>query len=147
MKTTDTSRTIETILALEQGINQRWNKGDVDGALEMYSEDVTYFDPLTEQRLEGRKAVETYFRQFFEGKLNILRNDFRNPQVIVSNDGDLAVLNYNLINIVPDGQGGEQPGTPWNSTQVYRLIEGQWRVVHVHWSFTRHPAAMQGLMA
>ena len=48
----------ETILALERGINERWNKGDVDGALEMYSEDVTYFDPLTEMRLEGRKAVE-----------------------------------------------------------------------------------------
>lgn len=147
MKTTDASKISETILGFEQGINERWNKGDVDGALEMYSEDVTYFDPLTEMRLEGRKAVEMYFRQFFEGKLNILRNEFPNPQVIVSDSGDLAVLNYNLINIVPDGQGGEKRGTPWNSTQVYRLINGQWRVVHVNWSFTRHPAAMQGLMS
>ena len=137
----------ETILALERGINERWNKGDVDGALEMYSEDVTYFDPLTEMRLEGRKAVEAYFRQFFEGKLNIARNDFPNPQVIVSDGGDLAVLHYNLRNFINDGQGGEKPGTPWNSTQVYRLIDGNWRVVHVNWSFTRHPAAMQGLMA
>lgn len=147
MKAADVSKITETILALEQGINERWNKGDVDGALEMYSEDVTYFDPLTEMRLDGRKAVEVYFRQFFEGKLNILRNELPNPQVIISDGGDLAVLNYNLVNIVPDGQGGEKPGTPWNSTQVYRLIDGQWRVVHVNWSFTRHPAAMQGLMA
>lgn len=57
------------------------------------------------------------------------------------------MLHYNLVNIVPDGQGGEKQGTPWNSTQVYRLIDGQWRVVHVNWSFTRHPAAMQGLMS
>ncbi len=145
--TANINQITETILSLEQGINQRWNKGDVDGALEMYSEDVTYFDPLTEMRLEGRKAVEAYFRQFFEGKLNILRNEFPNPQVIVSDGGDLAILNYNLLNIVPDGQGGAKPGTPWNSTQVYRLIDGQWRIVHVNWSFTRHPAAMQGLMA
>lgn len=137
----------KTILSLEQGINERWNKGDVDGALQMYSEDVTYFDPLTERRLEGREAVETYFRQFFEGKLNILRNEFPNPQVIVSDGGDLAVLHYNLVNIVPDGEGGEKQGTPWNSTQVYRLTGGQWRVVHVNWSFTRRPAAMQGLMS
>jgi ketosteroid isomerase-like protein len=67
--------------------------------------------------------------------------------VILSNGGDLAVLHYNLVNIVPDGQGGEKQDTPWNSTQVYRLIDGQWRVVHVNWSFTRHPAAMQGLMS
>ncbi|HEX7635677.1 MAG TPA: nuclear transport factor 2 family protein [Noviherbaspirillum sp.] len=144
---TDTSKITETILTLERAINERWNRGDVDGALEMYNEDVTYFDPLTEKRLDGRKAVEAYFRQFFEGKLNILRNDFLNPQVIVSDSGDLAVLNYNLVNYVADGNGGEKQGTPWNSTQVYRLIDGQWRVVHVNWSFTRHPAAMQGLMA
>lgn len=136
----------EAILASERAINDRWNRGDVDGALEAYSEDVTYFDPLTERRLEGRKAVGLYFRQFFQGKLNILRNEFPNPQVIVSDGGDMAVVNYNLINIVPDGAGGEKIGTPWNSTQVYRLIDGHWRVVHVNWSFTRHPAALQGLM-
>ena len=147
MKAANISKITETILILELGINERWNKGDVDGALEMYSEDVTYFDPLTEMRLEGRKAVEAYFRKFFEGRLNILRNEFPNPQVIVSDGGDLAVLHYNLVNIVPDGQGGEKQGTPWNSTQVYRFIDGQWRVAHVNWSFTRHPAAMQGLMA
>lgn len=143
--TTDVAKITETILALERGINDRWNKGDVDGALQMYSEDVTYFDPLTETRLDGRKAVEPYFRQFFEGKLDILRNEFPNPQVIVSQGGDLAVLTYNLRNILSDGHGGEKSGTPWNSTQIYRLIDGQWRVVHAHWAFTRHPAAMQGL--
>ena len=143
----DVGEITKTILALEQGINERWNKGDVDGALEMYSEEVTYFDPLTEMRLEGRKAVEAYFRQYFEGKLNILRNEFPNPQVIISDGGDLVVLNYNLRNVIGDGKGGEKPGTPWNSTQVYRFINGQWRVVHVNWSFTRHPAAMQGSMA
>lgn len=143
----DVSKITQTILALEQEINDRWGKGDVDGALDVYSEDVTYFDPITEVRMEGRKAVETYFRQFFEGKLNVLRNEIPNPQVIVCDGGDLAVLSYNLLNFVGDGQGGEKAGTAWNSTQIYRLINGQWRVVHVNWSFTRHPAAMQGLMA
>lgn len=146
MNPADNRRIAETILTLEQAINERWNKGDVDGALDMYSEDVTYFDPLTETRLDGRKAVEAYFRQFFEGKLNILRNEFLNPQVIVSAGGDFAVLSYNLVNILADEQGAEQQGTLWNSTQVYRLIGDQWRVVHVNWSFTRHPAALQGLM-
>lgn len=144
---TDHSKITETILSLEQGINERWNKGDVDGALEMYSENVSYFDPLTQTRLDGRKAVEPYFRQFFEGKLNILRNGFPNPQVIVSEGGDLAVLSYNLQNFLDDQHGGEKPGTPWNSTQVYRLEGGRWRIAHVHWSFTRHPAAMQGVMS
>lgn len=60
MKAANVSKITETILSLEQGINERWNKGDVDGALKMYSQDVTYFDPLTELRLEGLKAVEAF---------------------------------------------------------------------------------------
>ncbi len=142
---TDADKLAETILALEQAALERWNRGDVDGSLELYAEDVTFFDPITETRLDGREAVARYFRQFFEGKLNILRSDLPNPQVIVG--GDMAVLTYNLANFSRGADGAEVAGTPWNSTQVYRRIEGKWRVVHVHWSFTRHPAAMQGLMA
>lgn len=143
----DVSKITETILELERSINDRWGQGDVDGALEIYSEDVTYFDPLTEMRLEGRKAVEAYFREFFEGKVDVLRGEYPNPQLIIGDSSDLAVLSYNLINIISDGKGGEKPGTPWNSTQVYRLMNGKWRIVHVNWSFTRHPAAMQSIMA
>ena len=147
MSITDHEKISETIVALELGINERWNRGDVDGALEIYADDVSYFDPLTERRLDGKPAVEAYFRQVFEGKLNILRNELPNPQVIVSAGGDMAVATYNLLNFVADGDGGEKAGTVWNSTQVYRLIDGEWRVSHVNWSFTRHPAALQGLMA
>ena len=48
----DVSKITATILALEKNVNVRWNKGDVDGALALYSEDVTYLDPLTEVRLD-----------------------------------------------------------------------------------------------
>lgn len=137
----------ETILKIEHSINERWNKGDVDGALEAYADDVTYFDPMTEKRLDGKKVVGPYFRQFFEGKLNILRNEYSNEQVIVSDNGDMAVATYNLLNFVRDENGNEKAGTKWNSTQVYRLIDGIWKVVHVNWSFTRHPGALQGLMS
>jgi uncharacterized protein (TIGR02246 family) len=141
----DANNITETILALERAAMERYNKGDVDGPLEIYAEDVTYFDPITETRLDGHATVAQYFRAFFEGKLDIPRYEIPNPQVIVS--GDIAVLTYNLANYIRGEDGAEKAGAPWNSTQVYRRIDGQWRVVHVHWSFTRHPAAMQGLMA
>ena len=77
----------------------------------------------------------------------LLRNELPNPLVIVSDSGDLAVVSYNLLDFVADGAAARTAGRPWNSTRVYRLIEGSWGVVHVNWSLTRHPAAMQGLMA
>ena len=144
---TDKSGIADIIVAQELAINERWNRGDVDGAVDAYTDDVTYFDPITERRLDGKPAVEAYFRETFEGKLNILRNELPNPQVIVADGGDTAVATYNLLNFLPDASGGEKAGAAWNSTQVYQLIDGKWRVVHVNWSFTRHPAAMQGLMS
>ena len=143
MKTESDSIT-ETIVALERESLECWNKGDIDGTVEHYAEDVTYFDPLVETRCDGRAKVAAYFHDVFAGRIDIPRYEMLNPQVIVGRD--LAVLNYNLVNYVRGKEGAEEAGTPWNSTQVYRRIDGHWRVVHVNWSFTRHPAARQGLM-
>ena len=99
---------------------------------------MTYFDPLTATRLDGWQALAEYFRTFWAGKVRIARSEILNPQVIT--DGNLAVLSYNLVNYIHAADGSETEGTRWNSTQVYRRTDGQWRVVHVNWSFTRHPA-------
>lgn len=134
----DMNEITETILSLERGALDRWNNGDIEGQLKFYAEDVTYFDPLTATRLDGWQAVAEYFRTFWAGKVRIARSEILNPQVI--SDGNLAVLSYNLVNYIHAADGSETEGTRWNSTQVYRRTDDQWRVVHVHWSFTRHPA-------
>jgi ketosteroid isomerase-like protein len=59
---TDDLPVAEAIVALEHSSIERWNRGDVDGCLEIYADDVSYFDPVTEKRLDGRQAVERYFR-------------------------------------------------------------------------------------
>jgi ketosteroid isomerase-like protein len=74
---------------------------------------------------------------------HIVRSEYRNPQTIVSDGGDLAVLTYNLNSFVGDEAGGEKLHVSWNCTEVYSRIEANWRIVHSHWSFTQHPAIMQ----
>ncbi len=128
----------QTILSLERSALDCWNKGDIEGQLKFYADDVTYFDPLTATRLDGWQALAEYFRTFWAGKVRIARSEILNPQVLT--DGNLAVLSYNLVNYIHAADGSETEGTRWNSTQVYRRTGGQWRVVHVNWSFTRHPA-------
>jgi uncharacterized protein (TIGR02246 family) len=135
---TDVDTISARILKLERYANERWNHGDVEGPLEIYAEDVSFFDPITENRLDGRPAVAEYFRTLWAGKVHIDRYEMTNPQVVT--DGDLAVLSYNLVNYIRAKDGSEKVGTRWNSTQVYRRTGDQWRVVHVHWSFTKHPA-------
>jgi len=135
---TDINTITETILSLERHTNERWNSGDIEGSLDIYADDVTFFDPITEKRLDGREAVAEYFRAVWAGKVRIDRYEMLNPQV--ATDGSIAVLTYNLVNYVHAPDGSEKVTTRWNSTQVYRRTGEQWKVVHVHWSFTKHPA-------
>jgi uncharacterized protein (TIGR02246 family) len=135
---TDIDAITQTIVALEHQALNTWNKGDVEGQLKCYADDVTYFDPITAKRLDGLPAVAEYFRTVWAGKVDIPRYEMLNPQV--STGTHLAVLTYNLVNYARAADGSEKTSTQWNSTQVYRRIGDQWRVVHVHWSFMKHPA-------
>lgn len=139
--TPDVSKITETVLAIENSINARWNNGDCTGFLEAYREDVTYFDPLTERCLVGRQAVKGHFDKYFTGK-PVVRSDQFDPQVVVNDAGDIAILTYNLQNYLEGTEAELQPIPLWNCTQVYRLADGKWNIAHNHWSFARLPAVV-----
>lgn len=126
----------EAILTLERSLNERWSSGDSSGYLDNYHEDISYFDPLTETLLAGRSAVVEHLSKLYKNP-HIVRNEYLNPHVIASDGGDLAVLSYNLNTFVSNGSGGEKMLRAWNSTEVYRMIDGQWRIVHSNWALTK----------
>ena len=140
----DVSNIAEMILGLERSANERWNKGDCTGYFELYSEDLTYFDPVAAGVLVGRKAVEAHIRGLYKNP-HVVRSEYLNPEVTVSEDGQMAVLSYNLRNFIVDEAGGEKIQTHWNSTEVYRRSSEKWRIVHSHWSFVQLPAIMQNV--
>jgi ketosteroid isomerase-like protein len=127
----------DQIILLERAALDRWGKGDPGGFLELYANDVSYFDPLTAARLDGHQAMSEYYRPW-AGKINVDRYEMLNPQVVV--EGNMALLTYNLVNYVQDADGVESTGSCWNSTTVFQRRAGLWRTVHSHWSFTRHTA-------
>jgi ketosteroid isomerase-like protein len=131
----DPKKIAETIIELERSLNERWSIGDCDGYLNTYNEDIVYFDPLTESLLIGRDAVVNHIRSLYKNP-NIVRNEYLNEHVIVSDGGDLAVLSYNLKSYVADEKEGEALLRAWNSTEVYRLVEDTWRIVHSNWALT-----------
>ena len=87
----DVSNIAEMILGLERSANERWNKGDCSGYFEIYSEDLTYFDPVAAGILVGRKAVEAHILGLYKNP-HVIRSEYLNPEVAVSDDGQLAVL-------------------------------------------------------
>ena len=139
----ESAATADHIVILERAALDRWGSGDPDGFLELYAADVTYFDPLTEKRVDGHGAMAEYYRPWV-GKIKIPRYEMLNPHVVVG--ADLAVLTYNLVNYVVDATGVESIGACWNSTVVYRRTGVAGKSLHSHWSFTRH-AAFQTMTA
>ncbi|WFU79243.1 nuclear transport factor 2 family protein [Bradyrhizobium sp. CIAT3101] len=133
---TEVKKISETLLDLERSLNERWSTGDCHGYLDNYHEDISYFDPVVEKILVGRKSVVEHLLKIYKNP-HIVRNEYLDPHLIVSEGGDLAVLSYNLNTFVASQAGGEQPLRAWNSTEVYRLVDGQWRIVHSNWALTK----------
>jgi ketosteroid isomerase-like protein len=132
----DKEATGATILELEKSCNERWSTGDNRGYLDNYAEEITYFDPVLETLLVGKEAVVAHIESIYADP-HIVRSEYRSPAVNVSDGGDFAVLAYNLDTYVKDENGQEQRLRAWNATEVYRLLDGQWRIVHSNWAFTQ----------
>lgn len=121
----------ETIIALEKGALEKWNQGDPSGYLDLSADDVTYFDPSIEQRLDGLDNLKRYYEPI-KGTVNVSKYEMLNPKVTPTNN--MAVLTFNLHSYKDDNV------SKWNCTEVYRLEpNGQWKIVQTHWSFFLKP--------
>jgi ketosteroid isomerase-like protein len=121
----------QTLLALENEALTRWCAGDPSGYLEISAEDVVYFDPFVDRRLDGLAALTAYYESV-RGKISAERFEIRNPHVQAV--ADMAVLSFNFVSFARDGSPFR-----WNCTEVYRRssASGQtWRIIQSHWSFT-----------
>lgn len=126
------------IVALERAALDRWIRADPDGYLSLYAQDVTYFDPFRDKRADGLAELEEWTGAMRGVKLPFTepRYDLINPVVQV--EGHIAVLTFNLVNYgKPSGSALEAVLARWNATEVYREVDGAWRIVHTHWSFTQ----------
>jgi ketosteroid isomerase-like protein len=118
----------EVVLRLERAALDRWGKGDPEGFLEISDAEVVYFDPLEPRRVDGIEALRRRYGPL-RGKIKINRYELIDPRVTVS--ADLALLTYNFVS------HGDAGAMRWNATEVYRCREGQWRIIHSHWSLTQ----------
>jgi ketosteroid isomerase-like protein len=123
----------QAIIDLERAALDRWGKGDPDGYLEIMAPEVTYFDPSTPARRDGRDALKPLL-DIIRGRLSIDSFEIIEPKVIRS--GDMAILSLNLISRGASFNGSPKRDAKWNITEVYRRIDGSWKIVHSHFSNT-----------
>lgn len=119
----------EKIIAMEKTALDRWNHGDPSGYLEIYADDVCYFDSTTEARIDGLENLTKYYESL-RGKVHVDKDEMINPKVQAVEN--MAVLTFNLISHVGDKK------RKWNCTEVYCKEEnGDWKIIQSHWSLTK----------
>jgi ketosteroid isomerase-like protein len=118
----------KAIIALEKEALDRWGKGDPSGFLEISAEDVCYFDPFIEKRIDGKNQLSELYEEI-RGKIKIDRYELINPQVKLL--ANAAILTFNYVSYT-----GKQESR-WNCTEVYRYKDDGWQIIQTHWSFTK----------
>lgn len=118
----------ETIIAIEKKALEQWNQGNPSAFLEISADDVVYFDPFMEQRLDGLEKL-TKLYESLRGQIKVDKYEMINPKVQAA--GEMAVLTYNYVAYFDQGE------LKWNCTEVYRLDNKQWRIIQTHWSVTK----------
>ncbi len=124
---TDQQNVLETILAQSRPALDRFYNGDPFGYAELFADELTYFDPATEARLDGISALKDHYAPV-EGKINVPRYEVLNPEIQLH--GDIGVVTFNLHEYASDGPASLR----WNATEVYRRFGEEWRIIHAHWS-------------
>jgi ketosteroid isomerase-like protein len=123
----------DAIITLERGALDRWVNADPGGYLALYANDVSYFDPARERRVDGLAAM-TELLEPIRGAFKAGSYEMIGPRV--QRAGTMAMLTYNLASRATGPDGKPMTGR-WNSTAVYAQVDGRWKIVHSHWSFTQ----------
>jgi hypothetical protein len=118
----------EAIIAIEKSALDKWGKGDPSGFLEISAEDVCYFDPFIEMRVDGKKQLSVLYEEI-RGKIQIDRFELLNPKVQLLDNA--VVLTFNYVSYTGELQNR------WNCTEVYKMIDNKWQIIQTHWSFTK----------
>jgi hypothetical protein len=116
------------IIDLEKAALERWGRGDPSGFLEICADEVVYFDPYLERRIDGLAALKEYYEDL-RGKVFFDRFELLNAKV--QENRGLAVLTFNYISYT--GQKADR----WNCTEVYMLFDARWKIIQTHWSYTQ----------
>jgi len=121
------------IIEKEKAFLDEWGKGHTMIFPDNSTDEITYFDPSLEKRINGKKEFIELLKPI-ENKFTIERYEMIDPKVQVH--GDVALLSYNLVDYSKDQHGAEKKFL-WNSTEVYKRLNDDWRIIHSHWSFTK----------
>jgi len=126
---------MDNILRIEDSAMEEWRKGNPMRWVEISADDIIYIDPGLTAPIVGKKAYVPYLEPL-KGKIFNDASEYANPRV--ASFGKTAVLTYNYHSLNKKPGGQYERTSFWNTTEVYRQIGDEWKIIHAHWSYIQH---------
>ena len=110
--------------------------GSIAEEMATVADDYTEFNPDYPVRLDGKTANSKLYEASERDGTKPVAADMMDPKVQVY--GDVAILTYSYtgVNQMKDGKTKASSG---KSTRVYARQNGQWKLVHAHFSSVEIP--------
>ena len=118
----------QKIIELEKEALNEWSSGNASGYSKNASADYTYTDNLgATELIVGKDKVLKYVGTAFA---NLPEHKYEMYQPHVQYYDDTAILGYQYHPFTLEGD----PSTKWSASVVYKLMDGEWKMVHAHWT-------------
>ena len=126
---------MDDIFTIEDSAMEEWRKGNPMKWIEIAADDVIYIDPGLTAPIVAKAAYAKYLEPL-KGQVLYDKSEYVSPTVALY--GNTAVLTYNYHSLSKKPDGEFRRTSFWNTTEVYRLIGEEWKIIHTHWSFIQH---------
>ena len=121
------------ILSLEQEQVEAFNKGDIEKILSYFDPDIVGFSSTKHDRFVGLEDLRKTFEYYLQ-KTSKLEYSISDPSVQVF--GDTAVLSFYWLAVMVFGKTRRE--VQGRGSHMYRKINGEWKIVHEHFSRAHH---------
>jgi ketosteroid isomerase-like protein len=121
------------VLSLEQEQVEAFNKGDIDKILSYYDPDILGFSSTKHDRFVGLEDLRKTFEYYIQ-KTSKLEYSISDPSVQVF--GDIAILSFYWLAVMVFGKTRRE--VQGRGSHVYLNKDGQWKIVHEHFSRAHH---------
>ncbi|MFQ6115567.1 MAG: YybH family protein [bacterium] len=119
------------ITKIEEEMAAAFNRKDVDKILTFFDPELVGFSSTTHERIKGLEALRKTFEYYLEEGEKV-------EYVLVQSFGNLAVASFHWVVSIDDGTRVHE--IPGRGTHVFHKKNGEWRVVHEHFSRAHHHA-------
>jgi ketosteroid isomerase-like protein len=126
---------MDKIFKIENSAMEEWRKGNPMKWIEIAADDVLYMDPSLSAPIVGIAAYSKYLEPL-KGQIFYDKSEYVSPKVVLYGKTAVLTYNYHSLTMKPDGQF--ERTSFWNTTEIYRLIGNDWKIIHTHWSYIQH---------